>query len=219
MTATPTAALQSAPVDMSIVYDNNPYDDHLRTAWGFSCLVRVGDKSILFDTGGDGSLLLDNMSKLQIDPGEVDVVLISHIHSDHVGGLAAFLAQNSDVTVYLPVSFPGHLKDQVRSSGARLEEVREPRELLDGVYTTGELDGGVKEQSLVVRTDRGLVVATGCAHPGVVEIVRKAKEIADGRVHLVVGGFHAEQCVHRRAGVHHTQLRGAGRGKGRTVSL
>ena len=40
-----------------VTYDNNPYDDRLKTAWGFSCLVRLKEKSILFDTGGDSSRL------------------------------------------------------------------------------------------------------------------------------------------------------------------
>ena len=79
-----------APVTIIVTYDNNPYDERLKTAWGFSCLVRFGGKSILFDTGGDSPRLLYNMSQLKIDPKEVDVVVLSHIHGDHVGGLSVF---------------------------------------------------------------------------------------------------------------------------------
>jgi len=49
----------------TIVYDNNRYDRRLIPAWGFSCVVTVPDKTILFDTGGDGGILLDNMKKLK----------------------------------------------------------------------------------------------------------------------------------------------------------
>jgi 7,8-dihydropterin-6-yl-methyl-4-(beta-D-ribofuranosyl)aminobenzene 5'-phosphate synthase len=180
----------SCLLSIIIAYDNNPYDDRLKTAWGFSCLVRLPEKNILFDTGGDSSILLDNLRKLQIDPKEVDIVVLSHIHSDHVGGLPGFLRQNSDVTVYLLQSFPQKFKDEMKSYGVKVEEVYEAKELLPGVYTTGELGGGIKEQSLVVRTDQGLVVVTGCAHPGIVKIVQKAKEIANEKVYLVLGGFH-----------------------------
>jgi 7,8-dihydropterin-6-yl-methyl-4-(beta-D-ribofuranosyl)aminobenzene 5'-phosphate synthase len=179
-----------APVTIAVTYDNNPYDDRLKTAWGFSCLVRLPERVILFDTGGDSSMLLHNMEQLQIDPREIEVVVLSHIHGDHVGGLGGILNQNSDVTVYLPASFPQSLKEEIKLFGAEVQEVHEPRELFDGVYTTGELNGGIKEQSLIVKTDEGLVIVTGCAHPGVVNIVRKAREIAGDKVYLLVGGFH-----------------------------
>jgi len=199
--AQPKPTPESAPVtqypsepgksELIIVYDNNPFDSRLETAWGFSCLVRLPQKTILFDTGGDGSMLLANMSRLQIDPKEVGVVILSHIHGDHVGGLGGFLSQNSNVTVYLPSSFPSGFKDDVKDFGAKVEEIHEVRELLPGVYTTGELDGGIKEQSMIITTDQGLVIVTGCSHPGVVNIVQRASEIVpDNKVYLVVGGWH-----------------------------
>ena len=175
---------------ITIVYDNNPYDPRLRPDWGFSCVIKFAGKVILFDTGGDGVILLENMKKLGIDPKGVSTVFLSHIHGDHVGGLPAFLRRNRKVTVYVPGFFPARLKEQIRYSGATLEEVRQDTEVFPGVFTTGELDGGIEEQSLVLRSPRGLVVITGCAHPGIVNVVRKAKEIAKDRVHLVLGGFH-----------------------------
>lgn len=49
----------------------------------------------------------------------------------------------------------------------------------------------IKEQSLVLNTEKGLVVITGCAHPGVVNIAKKAKQILpDKNIYLVMGGFH-----------------------------
>ena len=175
----------------TIVYDNNEYDQRLETKWGFSCLVEGLEKTILFDTGGDSGTLLSNMKKLKIDPNEIDAVVLSHIHGDHVGGLSGFLEENIDVIVYLPESFPDSFKDTARSFGAEVLEVSEAEELFTGVYTTGELGNGIKEQSLVVASGQGLVVITGCAHPGVVNIVRKARDmLAEKPVYLVIGGFH-----------------------------
>ena len=175
---------------ITIVYDNNQYDSRLTPAWGFSCVVKLPKKAILFDTGGDGTMLLSNMAKVGINPEEIDAVVLSHIHGDHTGGLDKFLKQNSQVTVYMPLSFPQWMKQDVKSSGAIVKEVHEPRQLLEGVFTTGELDGGVREQSLLVRTSRGLAVITGCAHPGIVNIVKRAKEVTGDKVYLAIGGFH-----------------------------
>jgi len=177
-------------ITITIVYDNNRYDSRLTTAWGFSCLVNLPQQVVLFDTGGDGKILLQNMTKLGIDPEEIDVVVLSHEHADHVGGLARFLEHNRKVTVYMPVSFPQQLKDQVRTTGAKLEEVDKARELFDGAFTTGELDGGIKEQSLLLSIPNGLIVITGCAHPGIVNIVQKAKDITGQNIYLLIGGFH-----------------------------
>ena len=181
---------QTSP-ELIIVYDNNPFDNRLRTAWGFSCLISLAQETILFDTGGDSAILLDNMSKLSIDPRLVDSIVLSHIHGDHVGGLGGFLEQNNSVTVYLPLSFPKNFKDQAKFLGVKVEDIHKSRELFSGVYTTGELGNNIREQSLIVKTSEGLVIITGCAHPGVVNIVRKAKDILpDCEVYLVIGGFH-----------------------------
>lgn len=177
-------------VSFAIVYNNVPCDEELTTAWGLSCLIKGMEKTILFDTGGDGSILLSNMRKMAIDPKAVDVVFLSHIHGDHVEGIQGFLETNSDVVVYLPESFPEEFKERVRETGAEVVSVRNPVEICKNVHSTGELGTTVKEQSLAIDTPRGLIVVTGCAHPGVVNIVKTARELLKGHVYLVLGGFH-----------------------------
>jgi len=180
----------SSNVTITIVYDNNEYDKNLKTAWGFSCLVELEDKKILFDTGGDSLTLLSNMEKLKMDLKEIDIVVLSHIHGDHTGGLTGVLEKNPDVTVYIPKSFPNSFKDEIKSYGSSFIEVSNPNKIFNGVLSTGEIGTWIKEQSLIITTEKGLVVITGCAHPGIVDIVRKAKEITKENVHLVTGGFH-----------------------------
>lgn len=175
---------------ITVVFDNNPYKKGLETGWGFSCLIEGMEKTVLFDTGADGSILLDNMEKLGIDPEIVDTLVLSHAHSDHVGGVYSFLQKNRKVTVYVPESFPESFKDHTRQYGAHIIEVKESVEILQKVYSTGEMGDWMKEQSLIVRTPKGMVIITGCAHPGVVNIVKRAKEMFDDEVLLVMGGFH-----------------------------
>jgi 7,8-dihydropterin-6-yl-methyl-4-(beta-D-ribofuranosyl)aminobenzene 5'-phosphate synthase len=192
-TSLPTKEImEPKTLTLTIVYDNNAYDPRLKTAWGFSCLIEYRGQVILFDTGGDSPTLLANMAALGIDPGEIEAVVLSHIHGDHTGGLSSLLPlAGDDLTVFIPQSFPARFKDAVRIR-AYLVEVFEAREIGEEVYTTGEMGTGIIEQSLAVKTDEGLVVVTGCAHPGIVEIVRKAKALSDSddEVYLVLGGFH-----------------------------
>jgi 7,8-dihydropterin-6-yl-methyl-4-(beta-D-ribofuranosyl)aminobenzene 5'-phosphate synthase len=175
---------------VTIVYDNYPYQEGLLSDWGFACLIEGIEKTILFDTGADGSMLLANLDKLGKNLAEINTVVLSHVHSDHTGGLFAFLEQNKEVEVYLLKSFPSSFKEQVRRAGASLVEVDKSREICPRVHTTGELGAGIKEQALVINTAKGLVVITGCAHPGVVEIAAQAKELLDRDLLLVMGGFH-----------------------------
>jgi 7,8-dihydropterin-6-yl-methyl-4-(beta-D-ribofuranosyl)aminobenzene 5'-phosphate synthase len=177
-------------ISLTILYDNNPYHKLLDTGWGFSCLIKGTEKTILFDTGGSGPVLLNNMRKLGISPLEADLVVLSHIHGDHVGGLFDFLRENPDVDVYIPDSFPADFRNRIKAHKAGVKPVAGPERICRGVYTTGPLGRLLPEQSLVIRTDRGLIIVTGCAHPDIVAIVEKAKDLFPDEVLLVLGGFH-----------------------------
>jgi 7,8-dihydropterin-6-yl-methyl-4-(beta-D-ribofuranosyl)aminobenzene 5'-phosphate synthase len=179
-------------VNITVLYDNNPYKEGLGTAWGFACVISGIEKTILFDTGGDGSMLLDNMRKLAIEANSIDIVVLSHIHGDHTGGLERFLGKDAQVTVYLPKAFPTNYKEKVKGYGARIVEVEQSLKICEDVYSTGQLGKLIKEQALVIRTDKGLVVITGCAHPGIVKIVRTARDLLKDDILLVMGGFHLE---------------------------
>ncbi|MCF7876330.1 MBL fold metallo-hydrolase [Candidatus Bipolaricaulota bacterium] len=180
----------SRSITLTIVYDNYQYKSQLKTAWGFSCLIEGYEERILFDTGGKGEILLSNMNRLNIDPGEIDTVVLSHIHGDHTGGLGAFLKENPDVTVFLPRSFPPSFMDDIRESGGKIVEVAEETQICDGVYSIGVMGHTIQEQGLALNSPQGTVVITGCAHPGIAEMVERAKEITGDIIYLVLGGFH-----------------------------
>jgi 7,8-dihydropterin-6-yl-methyl-4-(beta-D-ribofuranosyl)aminobenzene 5'-phosphate synthase len=177
-------------VFLTLLYDNYLYNESLHTAWGFSCLVEVGKRTILFDTGGDAETLLSNMAALKVNPQQIEIVVLSHVHGDHTGGLFSLLELNNALTVYLPTSFPKDFKERVKTYGASVVEVQGPTEIIPGVWSTGKMGTGITEQALVVQSPKGLLVVTGCAHPGVVNMVKRAKEIASDKIRLVVGGFH-----------------------------
>lgn len=183
---------------ITIIYDNNTFVKNAKSDWGFSCLITGYEKTILFDTGGDGRLLMNNLHQLKIDPHEIDVVFLSHHHRDHTGGLDEFLKVNSQVTVYLPQSFPSHFKEKVILAGAKLEEVSQPGEIIRNVYSSGEKGTDIMEQSLVLSGSTGLVIITGCAHPGIISIIKSVKAQFKDKILLVLGGFHLTGQNHRQ---------------------
>jgi len=170
---------------ITLLYDNMPpLNEGLIADWGFAALVSVGDgRNILFDTGANGSILLNNMSLLGIEPASIGEIFISHPHLDHVGGLSLFLEHNNQVTVWIPPSLGKAIpaKEVVTITG--------PITIHRGIFSTGELEG--IEQSLVVETPKGLVILVGCSHPRMKNILKTAARF--GKVYGIVGGLHGTE--------------------------
>ena len=167
----------------TIVYDNEARQS-FKSGWGFSCLV---GESVLFDTGPDSRALLYNMQRLDINLQEIDVVVLSHAHGDHTGGID-IVEQLGDVRVFVPGSFFNSMRRSLsRFDNVEMVEVTDMMNVREGITSTGEI-GRMGEQSLVVRTPRGLVLVTGCSHPGLDTIMNVAQQC--GAVYGVIGGFH-----------------------------
>jgi 7,8-dihydropterin-6-yl-methyl-4-(beta-D-ribofuranosyl)aminobenzene 5'-phosphate synthase len=166
----------------AIVYDNDALAG-FKSMWGFSCLI---GEHVLFDTGADYDTLLANMQKLNVDIKEIDTIVLSHAHGDHTGGIE-IVRQLSDVRVFIPRSFFKPMKrDLSRYKNVETIEVEKMTEIAKGMTSTGEINE--TEQSLIVRTSKGLVVVTGCSHPGLDTILNVARGL--GPVHGAIGGFH-----------------------------
>jgi 7,8-dihydropterin-6-yl-methyl-4-(beta-D-ribofuranosyl)aminobenzene 5'-phosphate synthase len=130
------------------------------------------------------------MKRLGIDPKEIDIIVLSHIHEDHTGGLEECLKINEKATVYYPYSFPQEFQIQMQRFGVKIIKVHEALEICNHVYSTGVLGSWIKEQSMMAFTDKGIIVITGCAHPGIVKIVNTAKDLIGADILLVLGGLH-----------------------------
>lgn len=178
------------PITMTVLYDNYIAVEGTRSAWGFSCLIEGTEKTILFDTGGEAEVLLHNIDQLGVDLDDVDMVVISHNHWDHTGGLSAVLERHPGLPVYVPYSFPYEFIRMVESQKGHVVPVDKPVQICRHVYLTGEMGEEIKELSLICDTVQGPVLVTGCSHPGISDIVQKATDIMGKNLHFVFGGFH-----------------------------
>ena len=172
---------------------------------GFSALIEVEGSKILVDTGATGIALEHNLNLLGFTLEDIDVVFISHGHSDHTGGVHKFAGR----VVAHPDSFyrkylvPG--KDEsydLTSPNAdtmrqRAEFHREPVKLARGVITTGEIprvheweeldifrmkkngkmirDRLLDDQGVIINTSKGLVIVSGCGHSGIINTIEYAR--------------------------------------------
>jgi len=177
---------------ITIVYDNCTVRAGLKTGWGFSALIETDNATpLLFDTGADGATLLYNMKQLGIDPSRIGAIVISHAHGDHTGGLYNILDINKHAELYVPAS------SVVRLPGRKVIQANRPVQISETVFSTGELQG--IEQSLAVKTTKGIVVVAGCSHPGVGVILNAASDY--GKVYGIIGGLHGFRDFSRLYGL------------------
>jgi len=187
------------PVDIqklkiTIVYDNNRFKKELKTDWGFSCLIEGLDQTILFDTGRYDTILMANLNALDIDPKKIDLVFLSHEHPDHIGGLEKILASTSRIDILMAQSFLSGIGKEAKTRGSKEVRVNQPVMVTKSGLSSGEMKSFVKnEQALFIDTTGGVIVITGCAHPGIVDIIERSQKLLQKDILLVLGGFHLLQ--------------------------
>jgi 7,8-dihydropterin-6-yl-methyl-4-(beta-D-ribofuranosyl)aminobenzene 5'-phosphate synthase len=174
----------------TVLYDNTVAREGTKADWGFSCLIEGAEKTILFDAGTKPEILSHNLGILGVDVARVDLIVLSHAHGDHTGGLTAVLGRKPGAKVLFPVSFGPDFAARIADSGGEPQTVDRPVEICRNVFLTGETGGPIKEMALVLDSPRGLVVVTGCSHPGIVEMLKRTRETRGKPIHLVFGGFH-----------------------------
>jgi 7,8-dihydropterin-6-yl-methyl-4-(beta-D-ribofuranosyl)aminobenzene 5'-phosphate synthase len=178
------------PVTIKVVYDNYVKVDGLKSDWGYSIVIEGLDKTILFDTGAKPDIFESNFRKMGLDAKKIDFLVLSHEHGDHTEGISAFAKMRKDIPVIIPRSFSELFKKKM--VGFELEPVlvREPAKICENMYTSGEFDYQIPEQALILNTKQGLVVMTGCSHPGIIEMLKEIKSAFKKNIYMVFGGFH-----------------------------
>lgn len=179
-------------------------DESLKGEAGVSYLIKTDKCTILFDVGlnsdqSDPSPLLHNMGQLGISLDEIDIIVISHNHLDHVGGskwsnLKTFSLTNyqldlGDKIVYtpIPMTYPGLSPIYAENSTV----------ISEGVTTIGIISnqlffmGYTPEQALAVNVEgKGIVLIVGCGHQTLLKILERTEALFDEPIYGIIGGLH-----------------------------
>jgi 7,8-dihydropterin-6-yl-methyl-4-(beta-D-ribofuranosyl)aminobenzene 5'-phosphate synthase len=178
-------------------------DAALRGEPGVSYLVKAGNLTLLFDAGlGTGrrrTAFESNAAALGVSAGDLDCLVLSHLHADHVGGPGSQLRHTFTLgrEQPLPRSLPVFVPTGMTHPDADLCVVDRARIIGPGVAVLPPLRrmlfwlGLVAEQALVVHVrGRGLILITGCGHPAIERMLIAAENVMDAPVCAVVGGLH-----------------------------
>lgn len=180
----------TSPVTVTVIYDNYVHTEGMKADWGYSIVIEGLEKTVLFDTGTKPEIFRSNFLKTGVDAQSIDLLVFSHEHLDHVGGLSAFAGMKTGIPVIIPHSFGYSVKSSMGKAGYKPLLVNDAGMICKCLYTSGEFDFQIAEQCLVLDTGDGLVVMTGCAHPGIVKMLSEIKQTFRKDIIAVFGGFH-----------------------------
>ncbi|MFW9906141.1 MAG: MBL fold metallo-hydrolase [Candidatus Thorarchaeota archaeon] len=171
---------------------------------GVSYLVKTEEVNVLFDVGLNiqekhPSPLLENMEHFGVALEDIDAIVISHNHGDHVGGgqwaknktfsLSGIQMDLGKIKVYTPVgmTYPG--LDPYHS--------KNPTQIGKGVATIGVISsqlffsGQTLEQALAVNVEnKGIVLIIGCGHQKIPKLLHRTKALFAESLYGLVGGLH-----------------------------
>ncbi len=165
--------------------------------WGVSFLI---DEDVLFDTFGDPGVLLNNMRRFGVDKNKIKHIVLSHDDWEHIGGLWYLIDYQKDITVYICPGFKQNIKERIASFGVRVVEVDRLTQIKEDVFSSGPIqtlrEGRlIFEQALILKFLKKLTVVTGCAQPGIVNIIDVIqRSFAKEKIFYVLGGLHLKDA-------------------------
>lgn len=183
-------------------------DPRLKTEAGVSYLIKADGSTILLDVGFNKkrehpSPLLHNAELMGVPLEKVDMIVISHPHLDHLGGMEeqrnkTFSISHGPVCLpEIPLYAPSPISPSHFNPGPKTTVVREPRILATGVASIGVIPrnlylmGITEEHSLAVHVEgKGVVLIIGCGHQTIEKIIERSKILFDAPIYGIIGGLH-----------------------------
>ncbi len=93
--------MKIAPL-ITVLYDSFGKASGTQKYWGYAALIEHEGWRILFDAGNNPDILAQNARATDSDLSQLDFVIMSHRHGDHMGGLEYLLRVNPRVKIYAP---------------------------------------------------------------------------------------------------------------------
>lgn len=183
-------------------------DSRLKTEPGVSYLIKADDTTILMDVAFNKkkehpSPLLQNIKTLGVELNDVDMMFISHLHLDHVGGMSEqkkqlfSLSQGKIELPEIPVYSPVQVSPSHWNPGPKVEVITEPKVLKNGIASIGVIPrnlflmGYTLENSLAINVEnKGIVLIVGCGHQTIEKIIDRASYLFDLPIYGIIGGLH-----------------------------
>lgn len=217
-------------LQITILTDNHSPTEGLLSEHGLSIWIEADNKRMLFDTG-QSDLLLHNAAKLGVDLKSVDILILSHGHYDHTGGVSRILELNPEVKVFchphvFKPRYSRHAEGKMKFIGMSRSACSSLNRISDNIYwltqpfqiskeagitgpipreTDFEGTGGsfyydregkypdpvTDDMAIWFKSNKGLIIISGCCHSGVVNTSEYALQISSQeKVRSVIGGFH-----------------------------
>jgi 7,8-dihydropterin-6-yl-methyl-4-(beta-D-ribofuranosyl)aminobenzene 5'-phosphate synthase len=178
-------------------------DNSLTGEAGVSYLIKTDEATILFDLGvntkeEDPSPLQRNMARLGIKPEDIDMIVISHNHGDHVGGDKWAENNTFSLTSYqLPLKqMPVYTPVEMTYPGFNPVYTPLPTTIAKGVATIGVIHNpifftDIEEQALAINVEnKGIVIISGCGLQSIEKILQRTEVLLNEPIYGVLGGFH-----------------------------
>lgn len=177
-------------IKITNIYDNISCHEKFTPDWGFGCVIEHSNTKIIFDTGAKPEVLENNLKLAQIDPASIDIIIISHKHWDHKGGILWLVKQNPNVKVYMPKTWRNSLEKSLGRYTQKIHTITQNTSINDIFHLVISKNLWISELVLAIRTSNGIIAITGCSHTGIHRIIKNVSCIMKEKVYAVFGGFH-----------------------------